>query len=210
MNIRATLAANFRRRKPRRASGAAALSAAMLAGATVLGGAAIASADPAVQSQAEPPPVQPGPIPVPSAPPVSAATTDGWTLALSANSETLTPAPPLNPEVPSRDFIVSGLFNGTLRNASGGTSPTPSGTLEAGYQVQCVGGGMMAMMKPAVVNVEVVKEEFTGADPSVAINDYRIQTDCAGDTFIRPYAILTRTTSAADSVVAYYGISHPV
>ena len=182
----------------------ATLAASLLAGATIVT-AASASAEPEAAE-----PVAPGPVAVPSAPPVSAKTADGWTLALSANSETLTPAPPLHPEAPSRDFIVSALFNGTLRNASGGTSPPPTGTIEAGYQVQCIGGGMAAMMKPAIVNIEVVKEKFTGADPSVAINAYRIQADCHGQTFIRPYAILTRTTNAVDSVVAYYGISHPV
>ncbi|EHI12715.1 MspA family porin [Mycolicibacterium thermoresistibile] len=197
------------RRSRRRAVGAAALAAAMVTGATVLGAAGLAAANPAAEVQAEPAPPE-GPVPVPSAEPVSTKTTDGWTLALSANSETLTPATPPSPELETRDFIVSGLFNGTLRNEYGGTSPTPKGTLEVGYQVQCVPSGMLAAMKPAATTIQVSKEEFSGANPSAAVSDYRVQVDCLGPALIRSYAILTRTTSAADSVVAYYGISHPV
>jgi hypothetical protein len=45
-------------------------------------------------------------------------------------------------------------------------TPTPSGTIEVGYQIQCVGGGLLAAMKPSIVNVKVLKEDFKEADPS--------------------------------------------
>jgi hypothetical protein len=80
---------------------------------------------------------------------LASTTTDGWTLTLSANSERQTRSPPLAPGAPPlRDYIVGGLFNSTLRAPKGVTTQTPSGTIEAGYQIQCVGGGMVAAMKP--------------------------------------------------------------
>jgi MspA len=151
-----------------------------------------------------------GPVPIPSSPPSTAKSTDRWTLTLTANSETMTPAAPLNPASPPREFIVSGLFNGTLRNPYQSTRPTPSGKIEAGYEIQCVPSGLLAALKPAAVNVEVVEDDFEGADPSVAITNYRVHVDCMGPAVIRSYAILTRTTDGADAVVAYYGVPQPV
>jgi MspA len=60
------------------------------------------------------------------------------------------------------------------------------------------------------VNVEVVEDDFEGADPSVAMTNYRVHVDCMGPAVIRSYAILTRTTDGADAVVAYYGVPQPV
>lgn len=187
---------------------AASVTAVLFAGVAALGAAPLATADPMPEPVAETAPA--GPVPVPSAEPVSAISADGWTLAISANSETLTPATPPTPELATNDFIVSGLFNATLRNAHGGTGPTPSGTFEVGYQVQCVPAGMLAAMKPAVTTIEVVKEEFSGANPTASVSDYRIQVDCLGPALIRSYAILTRTTNTTDTVVAYYGVSNPI
>jgi hypothetical protein len=147
-------------------------------------------------------------VPVPSSPPATATTADGWTLTLSADTETLTPAP-LSPNVPARDFVVGGRFNGTLRGPRQTTTPRPSGTIEAGYQIHCLPSGLLAALKPSVTNVKVLKEDYNGADPSVAVTDYRVQVDCLGDAFIRSYAILTRTTNTANSVVAYYGVPTP-
>lgn len=185
-----------------------ALAAALFTGATITGGARAGadSADPIVDVPLPPPAV----LPVPSAPPASAKSADGWTLAVSANSETLTPAPSPIPDAPPREFIVNGLFNGTLRGPRQATTPTPTGTIEAGYQIQCVPHGMMAgmmgAMKPNPVNVKVLSEDFKSADVSAAITDFRIQLDCMGQSFIRSYAILTRTTNTTNSVVAYYGV----
>ncbi len=65
-------------------------------------------------------------------------------------------------------------------------------------------------MKPSVVHVKVLEDDFKGADPSAAITDFRVQVDCMGQAFIRSYAVLTRTTNVTDSVVAYYGVPTPV
>lgn len=176
-----------------------------LAGATL-----VAPAPAMAEPVADAPPPPPAAVPVPSAEPATGKSADGWTLAVSANSETLTPVPPLTPELATRDFVVSGLFNGTLRSPNGGTAPTPSGTLEVGYQIQCVPSGMLAALKPAVTNVQVSKEEFQSANPSAVVSDYRIQVDCMGPALVRSYAILTRSTHSNDAVVAYYGISNEV
>jgi hypothetical protein len=114
-------------------------------GASTLG-LAPAWADPADGAMGAPP-VPPGPVFVPSSPPATAKSTDGWTLTLSASGESQTPSSPQ-----ARDFIVGGLFNGTLRGPRQATTPTPSGTIEVGYQIECF-GAMMAASKPNVVNV---------------------------------------------------------
>lgn len=189
-------------------SGAVTLVAVLFAGAATLGGAQ-ASADPASPDPLADVPPPPAVAVVPSSPPATAKSTDGWTLAISANSESLTPVPPLEPALATRDFIVSGLFIGTLRGPSQKTTPTPSGSFEVGYQIQCVPSGMLAALKPAVTEVQVLKEDFEGADPSAAVSAFRVQVDCMGPALIRSYAILTRTTNGTDAVVAYYGVSTP-
>jgi hypothetical protein len=184
-----------------------ALLATPLTALAMLGTAPQASAEP--NAAVEPPP-PPAVVPVPSAPPATGQSADGWTLALSANSETRTPAPSPDPAVPSRDFIVNGLFNGTLRGPNQATTPTPSGHLEVGYQVQCIPSGLLAAAaKPAVTTIPVVKEKFAGANPAAAMTAFRVQVDCLGPATIRSYAILTRVTNASNAVVAYYGVSTP-
>jgi MspA len=145
---------------------------------------------------------------VPSSPPATTTSTDGWTIAVSANGETQTPAPPLDPAVPSQDYIVGGVFSGSLHAPDPEAAP-PSGTLEVGYQVQCVGGGMMADLKPNIVTVEVVKQSFVGFNPSVVVTAFHVQPDCVGQGMIRSYAILTRLANSGASVASYYGVSVP-
>jgi hypothetical protein len=153
------------------------LLATLFAGASALGAApALADPpgpDPVVDAPPSPPPV----VSVPSSPPATGRSADGWTLTLSANSETLTPAVPLDPALATREFIAGGLFNGTLPGPHQNTAPTPSGTFEVGYQVQCVPTGMLAALKPAITQVKVLKEDFTGADPSAAVTAFRVQVD---------------------------------
>jgi len=55
-----------------------------------------------------------------------------------------------------------------------------------------------ALSKPKAGDVKVLKEDFTGADPSAAITAFRVQVDCTGQAFIRSYAVLTRATIVAD------------
>lgn len=183
-----------------------AIAAALCTGAAVATG-GTAAAQPDVPPP--PPAAAPGPGPIPSAPAVTTTSVDGWTLALTANSESLTPAPTPDPAVKSRDLIVGGLFNGTLRDPNGQKYPTPTGSIEVGYQVQCVPGGMLSMMRPAAVSIPVLKEDFNGSDPSAAVNAFRVQVDCLGPATVRSYAILTRAASVTSTVVAYYGVPVP-
>jgi MspA len=187
----------------RRACVGAALALSLLSG-THMVGTGRALAEPVLDDGAPPG----GPIP--SSPPATASSPDGWSLVLAANSETRFATVRLDPNIPSRDYVVSGVFTGTLRSATQSRTPTPKGTLEVGYQVQCVGGGLVALARPAAVTIPVLKQEFADADPSVTVTDFRVQVNCAGPAFLRSYATLSRGTKAADALVAYYGISTPV
>jgi MspA len=190
--------------------GALALAAALFTAAAALGSGP-APADPASSDPlADVPPPPPAIVPGASSPPATGTSADGWTLTLSANSESMTPAAPLDLTLATRDFIVGGLFNGTLRGPNQKTTPTPSGTLEVGYQIQCVPSGMLAAaLKPAVTQVQVLKQDYKRADPSATVTAFRVQVDCLGPALIRSYAILTRTTYGTNAVVAYYGVSTP-
>jgi hypothetical protein len=154
-------------------------------------------------------PPAPADVWVASSPPATATSTDGWTMTLSANNETQTPAPPLDPAVPSQDYIVGGVFSASLRAPDPKTTTPPSGTLEVGYQIQCVGGGLLATLKPGIVKIQVLKQEFTGFNPAAVVTAFRVQVDCVDQAMIRSYAILTRSANAAGAVVAYYGVSVP-
>jgi len=147
---------------------------------------------------------------VPSSPPATATSTDGWTIAVSAKDESLTPAPPLDPSVPSEDFLVGGVFSGSLHAPDPDSAATSSGTLEVGYQIQCVGGGMMAALKPSSATFQVVKQSFKGFNPTVVVTAFHVQPDCVGKAAIRSYAILSRLGSSAASVASYYGVAVPV
>ena len=55
------------------------------------------------------------------------------------------------------------------------------------------------------------KKEFKGADPWVSISGFHVKIDgCVGQSFIRSYAVLTRSTDQSDAVLAYYGATKQV
>ncbi len=84
-------------------------------------------------------------------------------------------------------------------------SPFPEGVLPgvAGN----LGGGITIGLKPGLINmIAVTKKEFTGAEPWVMVQGFRIKIDgCVGESFLRSYAVLTRSTDVSDAVLAYYG-----
>jgi hypothetical protein len=89
-------------------------------------------------------------------------------------------------------------------------SPAPEGILpNIGGNL---GGGITIGLKPGIVNiVPVSKKEFTGADPWVMVQGFRIKIDgCVGESFIRSYAFLTRSTDMSDAILAYYGTTKKV
>ena len=84
-------------------------------------------------------------------------------------------------------------------------SPFPEGVLPGvGGNL---GGGITIGLKPGIINmVKVTEKQFVGADPWVMVAGFRIKIDgCVGESFIRSYAVLTRSTDLSDAVLAYYG-----
>lgn len=75
-----------------------------------------------------------------------------------------------------------------------------------------IGGGITVGLKPGLVNViPVTKKEYTGADPWVMVSNFRVKIDgCVGESFIRSYAFLTRSTEMSDAVLAWYGVTKKV
>ncbi len=107
---------------------AAVLAACVLASGVL---ASSAGADPA------PDPSAPEAVPaaagqVPSGPPATVNTPDGWTLALGAKDESQIPVPPLTTALSSREYLASGTFTGLLSGPE-----EPRGVLEAGYEIGC-------------------------------------------------------------------------
>lgn len=71
---------------------------------------------------------------VASSPPATTKSPDGWTLTVSAKDELQRPVAPLTTAISTREYEVSGVFNGKL---VGGDGETPSGVFEVGYQIGC-------------------------------------------------------------------------
>ncbi|VEG57097.1 MspA protein [Mycolicibacterium aurum] len=69
-----------------------------------------------------------------SAPPSTTTAPNGWTLTVGAKDEVIRNVNPLTTAVSSRDYEVSGVFNGSLRGPEG---EPPRGVLEVGYQIGC-------------------------------------------------------------------------
>ena len=75
-----------------------------------------------------------------------------------------------------------------------------------------VSGGMAIALKPGLVNVvPVSKKEFEGAEPWIMVDGFTIKIDgCVGESFMRSYAFLTRSTDVSDAIVAWYGMTKKV
>ena len=86
----------------------------------------VAATDPAT------PPVDDGRVA--SSPPATTKSPDGWTMTVSAKDEFQSPVAPLTTAISTREYEVSGIFNGTL---AGGDGETPGGVVEVGYQIGC-------------------------------------------------------------------------
>lgn len=72
-----------------------------------------------------------------------------------------------------------------------------------------IGGGITVGLKPGLINVvPVTKKKFTGAEPWVMVSNFRVKIDgCVGESFIRSYAYLTRSTDMSEAIVAWYGVT---
>jgi MspA protein len=69
---------------------------------------------------------------VPSNPPATVTTPDGWTLGLGARDEMQVPVAPLTTALSSREYLASGIYVASLI----GPGP-PQGDLEVGYEIGC-------------------------------------------------------------------------
>lgn len=74
------------------------------------------------------------------------------------------------------------------------------------------GGSVSVSLKPGIVNlVPITKKSYVGSAPWVSISDYRIKIDgCVGQSFIRSYATLTKSTAEGDAVLSWYGVTKTV
>jgi len=75
-----------------------------------------------------------------------------------------------------------------------------------------ISGSLAVALKPGIINtIPVTKKEFKGAEPWVQITGFRIKIDgCVGESFIRSYAFLTRSTDVSDAILGYYGVTKKV
>lgn len=89
-------------------------------------------------------------------------------------------------------------------------SPLPEGLIPVVSTP--VVGGMSVALKPGIINVvPVSKKQFTGNDPWIMVDGFRIKIDgCVGESFIRSYAFLTRSTDQSDAVTGWYGVTKKV
>lgn len=75
-----------------------------------------------------------------------------------------------------------------------------------------VGGGITVGLKPGIINVvPVTKKEYKGAAPWVSISNFHVKIDgCVGESFIRSYATLTKSTDQGDAILSWYGVTKAV
>ena len=211
----------------------------------------VAVTDPGTPSAEALPPVDDGKVP--SAPPQSTTTPDGWTLTVSSRDESQRPVAPLTTAISTREYAVGGVFDGLL---AGGDGEAPGGVFEVGYQIGCgidmstsngvalggtasvgpslqflgieasnfpidgilpgvnanFGGAITVGLKPGIINViPVTKKQYKGDSPWVSISNFRVKIDgCVGESFIRSYAILTKSNSESDAILSWYGATKAV
>jgi hypothetical protein len=207
-------------------------------------------AEPVVAADPAAPPVDDGKVP--STPPATTKSPDGWTLTISATDEVQMSSAPLTTAISSREYTVSGVFNGALS----GPSDSPKGVFEVGYQIGCgidmstsngvsltgqaginpslgflgldfpnnaaegllpgaggsLSGGIAIGLKPGIINiVPVTKKEYRGAAPWVSISNFHVKIDgCVGESFIRSYATLTKSTDQGDAILSWYGVTKKI
>lgn len=109
--------------------------------------------------------------------------------------------------------IVSGNAGGAagigigIANTSGGIKDFEVPSIGAS-----IGGGVAVSLKPGLVNiVPVTKKAFGGTAPWVSIHNFRIKIDgCVGQSFIRSYATLAKTSDDGDSILSWYGVTKTV
>ena len=108
------------------------------------------------------------------------------------------------------------LISGNAGGAAGiGVGVLPSGALQD-FEIPSIGanigGGVAVSLKPGLVNiVPVTKKTFAGTAPWVGIHNFRIKIDgCVGESFVRSYATLAKSTDDGDGILSWYGVTKNV
>lgn len=110
--------------------------------------------------------------------------------------------------------------NGVIMEGGVGVIPGVSPTFDATgtlppllpFVSAPINGVVSVGLKPGLVFVvPVVKKQFKGPSPWVMISNFHVKIDgCVGQSFIRSYAVLTRSTDQSDVVLSYVGVTKAV
>ncbi|EHB44374.1 MspA family protein [Mycolicibacterium rhodesiae JS60] len=75
-----------------------------------------------------------------------------------------------------------------------------------------IGGGITVGLKPGIINVvPVTKKEYRGDRPWVSISNFHVKIDgCVGESFIRSYATLSKSTDEGDAILSWYGVTKKI
>lgn len=99
---------------------------------------------------------------------------------------------------------------GSVGVGTSGSSLT-GGLVPTGVNMPITGTFEMHINPGTVSTATVTKKAFKEAPARVTLKDIHIKVDgCAGQSFLRSYALLTSSTAEADDTVAYYGLTKAV
>jgi hypothetical protein len=75
-----------------------------------------------------------------------------------------------------------------------------------------VSGAITVGLKPGIINVvPVTKKQYKGAAPWVSISNFHVKIDgCVGESFIRSYATLSKSTDEGDAILSWYGVTKKI
>ena len=75
-----------------------------------------------------------------------------------------------------------------------------------------IGGSVAVSLKPGVINtVPITKKAYGSAEPWVWVSHQRIKIDgCVGQSFIRSFALLSKSTDEGEEIAAWYGATKMV
>ena len=75
-----------------------------------------------------------------------------------------------------------------------------------------IGGSVAVSLKPGVINtVPITKKAYGSAEPWVWVSHQRIKIDgCVGESFIRSFALLSKSTDEGEEIAAWYGATKMV
>ena len=105
--------------------------------------------------------------------------------------------------------------NGVTMAGSAGIAPGIGFPLAGGFipLVTTPFNGVITVgLKPGlVIVVPVDKKEFKGANPWVMISNFHVKIDgCVGESFIRSYATLSKSTDEGDAILSWYGVTKKI